>query len=183
MKRLKKLLIWALVIVAVLGVTQICFYWHATTSPQWEYANRALECPGANYDLRYCIDLPTSERRDYTNSSWKPMPCINTASSLYNDKHRAANCNKFMADPSKWGFQEVSADEAVPGDMMLFIRRTDGARHAGVYTMNSILGPLCANTGPSGIFFKYMPIKPLLAVELFGFYKAKYYRYNTYSGV
>lgn len=158
---------------------QIGFYWHATTSPQWKYVERALACHGANYDLRNCIDLPADSRKDFTNTSWKPLPCINTATSLYNDKHRAGNCNKFMANPEKWGFHEVSEDEAVPGDLILFIRKKDGARHAGIYTMNSLLGPLCANTTLKGIFVHFMPIKPLLFVQAAGFYKVKYYRYQV----
>jgi len=174
---MKKILNYLLAIAAIIAILQFCFYLHATTSPQWQYAKRALACKGANYDLRYCIDLPADSRKDYTNTSWKPLPCINTASSLYNDKHRAGNCNKFMANPERWGFREVSADEAVPGDMMLFFRRSDGARHAGVYTMNSLLGPLCANTITGGRFVHFMPIKPLIALNVAGFYKVRYYRY------
>lgn len=67
---------------------------------------------------------------------------------------------------------------AVPGDLMLFIRKKDGARHAGVYTMNSLLGPLCANTTVKGIFVHFLPIKPLLFIHAVGFYKVRYYRYT-----
>lgn len=143
MKPFLKLL---LALVVVLTLIQAGFYWHATTSPQWEYARRALGNKSANYDLRYCVDLPEDSRKDFSKTSWKPLPCINTATSLYNDKHRAGNCNKFMADPARWGFHEVTEAEAVPGDLILFLRKKDGARHAGIYTMNSLLGPLCANT-------------------------------------
>lgn len=167
--------------ITLLTLIQLGFFWHATTSPQWEYAKRALACKGANYDLRYCIDLPEGSRKDFTKTTWKPMPCINTATSLYNDKHRAGNCNKFMANLERWGFHEVSEDEAVPGDLILFIRKKDGARHAGVYTMNSLLGPLRANTTVKDLFVHFMPIKPLLFVQAAGFYKVKYYRYQGLS--
>lgn len=170
---------WGMVAFSILVIIQLGFFLHATTSPQWKYAKRSLLCFGANYDLRYCIDLPADSRRDYTNTSWKPMPCINTASSFYDDKHRAGNCNKFMANPDKWGFHEVSEEEAVPGDMMLFIRKKDGARHAGVYTMNSLLGPLCANTVMNGIFGHFLPVKPLLLIHAIDFYKVRYYRYKS----
>lgn len=164
--------------VALLGAIQMGCYLHATTSPRWEYAKRALACKGASYDLRYCIDLPAGSRRDFTNTTWKPLPCINTASSIYNDKHRAGNCNQFMANPARWGFHEVSAEEAVPGDLMLFINVWGGARHAGVYTMNSLLGPLCANTVVGDVFVHFLPVKPLLALHFAGFYDVKYYRYS-----
>lgn len=176
---MRKIMKWILKVSFILVVIQFGFFLHATTSAQWKYAERTLSCFGANYDLRYCIDLPADARQDYTNTSWKPMPCINTASSFYNDKHRAGNCNKFMANPGKWGFHEVSEAEAVPGDMMLFIRKKDGARHAGVYTMSSLLGPLCANTVVNGVFVHFLPVKPLLFVHTIGFYKVRYYRYRN----
>lgn len=174
---MKKMMKWTLVAVVVLAMSQVLFYWRATRSPQWEYARRALACKGANFDLRYCVDLPASSRKDFTHSSWKPLPCINTATSFYDEHHRAGNCNKFMANPGRWGFREVSADEAVPGDLMLFLRKRDGARHAGVYTMDSVLGPLCANTVVFHLYAHYLPMKPFLLLRVGGFYTTRYYRY------
>lgn len=177
---MKKYLKWVLTTIIILVIIQIGFYLHATTSPQWKYAKRALACTGSNYDLRYCMDLPESARKDYTNSSWKPLPCINTATSFYNDQYRAGNCNKFKSNPGRWGFKEISEDEALPGDLVLFLREKDNARHAGVYTMNSLLGPLCANTAdPSikGLFLHFLPIKPVIAIRKRGYCKVKYYRY------
>ena len=162
MKILKRFYFFCSAVIAMLILVQALFYSHATRSPQWEYAKRALACKKANFDLRYCVDLPANSRKDFTNTSWKPMPCINTATSLYNDKYRAGNCNKFMSNPEKWGFKEIPENEAVAGDLMLFLRKKDGARHAGVYTMNSLLGPLCANTIVKGAFVHFLPVKPLL---------------------
>lgn len=178
---MKRILTIIFVVVALLGVVQLGFYLHATTSPQWKYAKRALSCGGSNYDLRYCMDLPKGARKDYTNSSWKPLPCINTATSFYDDKYRAGNCNKFKSNPERWGFKEINEEEALPGDLILFLRKNNDARHAGVYTMNSLLGPLCANTSDptfKGVFLHYMPIKPLLFVHAGGYAKVCYYRYN-----
>ena len=83
-----------------------------------------------------------------------------------------------MSNPEKWGFKEIPENEAVAGDLMLFLRKKDGARHAGVYTMNSLLGPLCANTIVKGAFVHFLPVKPLLAMNFAGFYTVKYYRYD-----
>lgn len=179
MKKYKKLLKRILIGIALLAVIQVGFFLKATASPKWKYAKRTFTCTGANYDLRYCVDLPASSRQDFSKTSWKPMPCINTATSFYNDKLRAGNCNKFMSNPGRWGFHEVSAKDAVPGDLMLFVRKKDGARHAGIYTMDSLLGPLCANTVVKGRFVHFLPVKPLLAVHAIGFYKVKYYRYSN----
>lgn len=176
---MKKFLKWFGGFVALILLSQVFFYWQATRSPQWEYARRALECKKPNYDLTYCVDLPASDRKDFTHSSFKPLVCINTASSCYNYRHRAGNCNSLKAHPDRWKFREVSADEAVPGDLMLFVTDTGRAPHAGVYTMNSLLGPLCANTIGFGIFFHYMPIKPImwLRVARTQYTHVKYYRY------
>ena len=150
-----------------------------TYGASWQFAERAIRCSAPNYDLRYCVDLSAADSKDFTNSRWKPLPCINTATSFYNEHHRAGNCNRFMANPAKWHFVEVTEEDAVPGDLMLFIRKKDGARHAGVYTMNSLLGPLCANTSyPRGAFYHFMPMMPLLYLHIAGFYQVKYYRYN-----
>ena len=176
---MKRFFKYVLVGVGLLISIQIVFFVCAITSPQWEYARRALTCNEANYDLRYCVDLPKESRKDFTHTTWKPLPCINTATSLYNYEHRAGNCNKFMANPEIWGFREVNEKDAVPGDLMLFIRKKDGARHAGVYTMNSIVGPLCANTTVKGVFMHYLPVKPFLAAKVGGFYNVKYYRYKN----
>lgn len=176
MKRFWK---WVGGFVLLMVLIQLGFYWQATRSPQWEYARRALECKAPNYDLTYCVDLSAADRKDFTHSSFKPLVCINTASSCYNYRHRAGNCNSLKAHPDRWKFREVSADEAVPGDLMLFVTDTGRAPHAGVYTMNSILGPLCANTISRNCFFHYMPVKPLiwLGVSRTQYTHVKYYRY------
>lgn len=169
----KKILVLCLALIAL----QLVFLVQAHRSPQWQYAKKALLCKGANYDLRYCTDLPADARQDYTHTSWKPMPCINTATSFYNDKKRAGNCNSLVAHPDWWGFREVRASEAVPGDLMIFVQEGGRARHAGVYTMNSLLGPLCGNTFIHGYFLHLMPVKPLLPFRILGVSKVRYYRY------
>ena len=129
MKRFWK---WVGGFVLLMLLIQLGFYWQATRSPQWEYARRALECKAPNYDLTYCVDLSAADRKDFTHSSFKPLVCINTASSCYNYRHRAGNCNSLKAHPVRWKFREVSAVEAVPGDLMLFVTDTGRAPHAGV---------------------------------------------------
>lgn len=179
-RKIKKKAIATLVIIGVFVLSQGVFLIKAQTSSQWKYARRALQCTSPNYDLRYCIDLDASCRRDYTNSSWKPMPCINTATLFYNPKRRAGNCNRFKDNPSNWGFREVSAKEAVPGDLILWVRKKDGARHAAVYTCNSLIGPLCANSNyPKGAFYHFTPVNIVKWLGLGGFREMKYYRYEN----
>lgn len=178
MKTKRKIVIGALLLAGAVVLTQVFFLAKARTSPQWKYAQRALKCTTPSYDLRYCVDLDAGSRKDFTNCSWKPMPCINTATSFYNPHHRAGNCNRFMANPARWGFREVSAEEAVPGDLILYVRKKDGARHAGVYTCNSLIGPLCANSCyPKGAFYHFTPVNIVKWLGLGGFRQMRYYRY------
>lgn len=178
-KKRNRIIIGLLLPVVALVLSQMFFWEQARSSSQWKYAQRALECNSPNYDLRYCIDLDAGSRRDFTNSSWKPMPCINTATSFYNPKRRAGNCNRFMSNPARWGFREVSAHEAVPGDLILWVRKKDGARHAAVYTCNSLMGPLCANSNyPKGAFYHFTPVNIVKWLGLGGFREMKYYRYE-----
>lgn len=179
MKVIRTIFIGILIPVIALVLSQVFFVIKALKSPQWEYAQRALACTTPNYDLRYCIDLDAGSRKDFTHNSWKPMPCINTATSFYNPKRRAGNCNRFKANPTRWGFKEVSAKESVPGDLILWVRKKDGARHAAVYTCNSIVGPLCANSSyPRGAFYHFTPVNIIKWLGLGGFREMKYYRYT-----
>jgi len=42
-------------------------------------AKSALAKRSPDYDLRKCVDLEPKDRKDFTNSNWRPMPCIDTA--------------------------------------------------------------------------------------------------------
>lgn len=83
MRFLTKILKWTLAVIALLIVIQMLLFWHATTSPQWKYTRKTFSCYKANFDLRYCVDLPAESRKDFTHTNWKPMPCINTATQKY----------------------------------------------------------------------------------------------------
>ena len=176
---------WFIGILLTLTVVAIVSQWafsiSAKKSPYWKYAERAMAKTSPDYDLRYCTDLELNDRKDFTNSKWKPMPCINTATSNYNPTRRAGNCARFVQHPDDWGFAEVKAQEAVPGDMIIFFMKNGYARHAAVYTQDSLLGPLCATTMyPKGGYYRYFPYKICLWVtRMFGsFNRVKYYRYS-----
>jgi len=123
MTRRKLILIGCCGFVALLAGSHWLFAAQARRSPQWRYAARALKRTVPNYDLRKCVDLEAKDRRDFTQTNWKPLPCINTATSNYNPDFCAGNCAKFVQNPSRWGFREVSEREAVPGDLIIFFMR------------------------------------------------------------
>lgn len=170
-----------LLIVAIGLVSHFAFARKAQSSPMWRYAARALAKSAPDYDLRNCVDLEAKDRKDFSNTTWKPMPCINTATSNYNPGYRAGNCAKFVQDPAKWSFREVDAKDAVPGDLIIFFMKNGYARHAAVYTQDSLLGPLCATTTyPKWGYYRYFPYKIVLWItRLFdSFDEVKYYRYS-----
>lgn len=173
----------SLAMVLAVGVgSHFAFVRVARTSPMWRYAERALAKTAPDYDLRYCVDLEAKDRKDFSNTKWKPLPCINTATSNYRADFRAGNCARFVQNPARWGFHEVEACEAVPGDLIVFFKKNGWARHAAVYTQNSLLGPFCATTAyPGGGYYRYFPYKICLWVtRLFGSFSSyKYYRYGT----
>lgn len=178
---MKKAIIVLLVAISLGFVSHFIFAHHARKSPKWQYAASALERSTPSYDLRYCIDLEAKDRKDFTNSRWKPMPCINTATSNYNPNLRAGNCARFVNDPGKWGFFEVAEKDAIPGDLIIFFLPNGYARHAAVYIQDSLFGPMCATTMyPKGGYYRYFPYKIVLWVtsRLGSFNKVKYYRYR-----
>lgn len=179
---MKMLLVVVLVVVLAGGVSHLVFASMARKSSMWRYAERALAKRAPDYDLRHCVDLEPKDRKDFSKSSWKPMPCINTATANYNSDFRAGNCAKFVQDPERWSFREVDADETVPGDLIIFFMNNGRARHAAVYTQDSILGPLCATTMyPKGGYYRYFPYRLcMLFTRCFGsFTTLKYYRYDA----
>lgn len=179
--RVFKIAICVLASLVLIGVaSHFAFAAVARKSPAWRYAERALAKSVPDYDLRNCVDLEPKDRKDFTNANWKPMPCINTATSNYNPDLRAGNCAMFVQDPKRWNFREVSASAAVPGDLIIFFKKNGWARHAAVYTQNSLLGPLCATTtNPKGGYYRHLPYRlVLLITRCFGsFSTIKYYRY------
>ena len=173
-----------LVVLALIGLG-IGSHWffaaQARKSPAWRYVARALEKSVPDYDLRNCVDLDAKDRKDFTDKDWRPLPCINTATSIYNPDFRAGNCAKFVRNPAKWGFREVGAHKAVPGDMIIFFKKNGYARHAAIYMQDSLLGPLCATTVlPRWGYYHYFPYKIALCSSWFidSFSSVKYYRYS-----
>lgn len=172
----------ALVLMGIAVGSHLLFAAQARKSPQWQYVAHALAKKEPDYDLRNCVDLEQKDRRDFTKASWRPLPCINTATSCYNPDFRAGNCARFVQNPARWGFREVSADEAVPGDLVICFMASGYPRHAVIYTQDSLLGPLCATTVlPGWGYFHYVPYKIILGVtRWFGSFKTvRYYRYKT----
>ena len=106
--RIRKWAICILLLVVAIGlVSHFASALKARRSPMWQYAARALAKNAPDYDLRNCVDLDAKDRRDFSNTNWKPLPCINTATSNYNPDYRAGNCAKFVREPARWSFRKV----------------------------------------------------------------------------
>ena len=116
------------------------------------YAKRAEELTDCNYDFRYASNLPKKLRIDYTNSSWKPKPCINTATSVYDKYNTCTYCPHFVEHPEKWGFVEVEDPKA--GDMIVLFN-SERAYHVGILVGNSILGPIMNHAAAGKGYIKH----------------------------
>lgn len=130
-----------------------------------------------NTDFTYCINLPVSERKDYTGTPGKyPQTCMNTVSSFYNPKRNWAQCQYFVNNCTKLGFKET--DLPKPGDIIVFFKKNH-AFHTGLYLGNSKYGPVINHSDGGKLPNNYH--KHVLVNNLYkncGSYV--YYRYYTY---
>lgn len=180
MRMMSRFFIFVLCLILVGVLSHLMFAFRARQSPMWRYAAYAMMRNAPDYDLRNCVDLESKDRKDFSKTRWKPLPCINTATSNYNPNYRAGNYARFIQNPEHRNFREIPKEEAVPGDMIIFFMKNGYARHAAVYTQDSLVGPLCATTAyPKGGYYRYFPYKIVLwFTRLFNsFHSVKYYRY------
>jgi len=94
-----------------------------------------------NTDFTYCINLPKRDRKDYTGTPGKyPQTCMNTVSSFYSPEANWAQCNYFVNNLKYLGFKETNNPK--PGDIVIFFKKNNDARHTGLYVGKSLFGPL-----------------------------------------
>lgn len=63
------------------------------------------------------------DRLDYINEhgyDWAGYNCITNATGWYGDPYVCASNIQFKKDPSKYGFVEINADNALPGDIFQY---------------------------------------------------------------
>lgn len=131
-----------------------------------------------NNDFSNCINLPKKDRKDYTGTPGKyPQTCMNTVSYFYSPKANWAQCNYFVNNIKKLGFKETKNPK--PGDIVIFFKKNNDARHTGLYVGKSLFGPLM-NHSDGGKkpynYQKHLPIKLFMLVKK----DYIYYKYYTY---
>lgn len=157
--------------ILLLGVGIYYFTWTPSTNGISEKARTAVEksevTTSPNNDFSYCINLPKKERKDYAGTPGKyPQTCMNTVSSFYSPKANWAQCNYFVNHLKQLGFTET--DDPKPGDIVVFYKKNNDARHTGLYVGNSLFGPLM-NHSDGGKkprnYWKHFPIKLFMLVS------------------
>ena len=159
------------------------FTWSPNKSNISEQAKIAIEkseaCDRPNNDFSYCINLPKKDRKDYTGTPGKyPQTCMNTVSSFYSPKANWAQCNYFVNNLNKLHFKET--DSPRPGDIVIFFKKNNDARHTGLYVGKSLFGPLMNHSDGGKLphnYQKHFPIK-LYMLTRKDYINYKYYTYN-----
>lgn len=131
-----------------------------------------------NTDFSNCINLPVKDRRDYTGTPGPyPQTCMNTVSSFYSPNANWAQCNYFVNNLQKLGFKETF--DPKPGDIVIFFKKNNDARHTGLYVGKSLFGPLMNHSDggkKSHNYQKHFPIK-LFMLTRKDYVNYKYYTY------
>jgi hypothetical protein len=180
----KKIGIVVLSIVVLMLLPVIyCVLWTPAMTGRSTEANKALKVAERNRmpnnDFTYASNMPVRDRTDYTHSTYHPHTCINTATSFYDKHHTCSYCNHFIAHPEKWGFKETNSPK--PGDLIIFFRKANDARHCGMYVGKSLLGPMMDHSDGGYQWFDYqrhIPVKFFIDISVL----YSRYKYYTYVG-
>jgi hypothetical protein len=175
----KKIRIIIMSIVALMSLPVIyCILWMPKMTGRTPEANKAVKVaeknrmPNSNFI--YASNMPVKDRLDYTHSSYHPHTCINTATSFYDKHHTCSYCNHFIVHPERWGFEETSCPRA--GDLIIFFKKGNDARHCGMYVGKSLLGPMMDHSDGGYLWFDYQRHVPAKLLYVF-FSRYKYYTY------
>lgn len=163
----------------------ICVYWLTWTPSLTGVSEKAKQAVIAseknthpNNDFTHVVHFPKAWKKDYTGTPGKyPQTCMNTVSSFYSPNANWAQCNWFVANHKQLGFEET--DSPKPGDIVVFFKPNNDARHTGLFVGYSLFGPLM-NHSDGGKkphnYQKHFPVK-LYMMTRHGYVTYKYYTY------
>ena len=179
---MKKVLISVLLVLVALVVYY--FSWSPSVDGISERARLAVErseaCTHPNNDFSHVVHFPKEWKKDYTGTPGKyPQTCMNTVSAFYSPEANWAQCNWFVAHLKQLGFQETT--DPKPGDIVVFFKKNNDARHTGLYVGKSLFGPLM-NHSDGGKkphnYVKHFPIQLyMLGGKSRGYVEYRYYTY------
>ena len=184
MKKALKIIGIVLVLLGVYYVT-----WTPSTDGISETAKKAViaseerTCP--NNDFRNVRHFPKEWKKDYTGTPGKyPQTCMNTVSSFFCPESNWAQCNWFVAHHKQLGFEETTHPK--PGDIVVFFKKNNDARHTGLFVGYSLFGPLMNHSDGGKKPHNYQKHFPILlyvgAGRARGYIDYKYYTYSGSSG-
>ena len=181
MKKFLKVLFVLFILLAVLGVYYLT--WTPSTDGISEKARMAVErseaCTHPNNDFTHVIHFPKEWKKDYTGTPGKyPQTCMNTVSSFYRPEANWAQCNYFVNHLKQLGFKETN--DPKPGDIVVFFKKNNDARHTGLYVGKSLFGPMMNHSDGGKKPHNYQKHVP---VKCFMLFAKDYVEYKYYTCV
>lgn len=98
-------------------------------TPRSSALNRARAAKGPNNDFTNAQDMSWAQGQRATHLPWlgrSPRTCLNTVTGFYDENNTVASNANFVADPGKYGYEEIKQTDAQPGDIIIL---SDGKGH------------------------------------------------------
>ena len=95
------------------------------------YLQHAKEATAPNMNFLFARNASLAGRIYMTFSGKEFKPCINTATAFFNKFDTCSNCEDFIKNPARWGFQKVDVPQV--GDIIIqHNSKTGKAYHAAM---------------------------------------------------
>ena len=126
---MKKVLVVSLV---TLLVGFIGFYIYCRNFAYNEnYLQLAKDATAPNMNFLFARNASLVGRVYMTFSGKEFKPCINTATAFFNNFDTCSNCEDFVKNPQRWGFEQIASPKI--GDIVIQHNpKTDRAFHAAI---------------------------------------------------
>ena len=99
--------------------------------------DRSRRATSPNTNFTHAMDLPaySSYPASFAPRLFgiDPHTCLNTVTAFYDPKNTVANNANFWANPGDYGYQQISQEEAKPGDIIVLSDKDNYPRHAVMF--------------------------------------------------
>ena len=99
--------------------------------------DRSRRATSPNTNFTHAMDLPaySSYPASIAPGLFRidPHTCLNTVTAFYDPKNTVANNANFWANPGDYGYQQISQEEAKPGDIIVLSDKDNYPRHAVMF--------------------------------------------------
>ena len=105
-------------------------------TPRSSALNKARQATKPNTDFTYAQDMSwvQGQRATYLpRLGTVPRTCINTVTGFYDENNTVASNVNFVADPRKYGYEEINQTDAKPGDIIILSNGKGHPVHAVMF--------------------------------------------------